>query len=234
MQIQFLGHSAFKVTVTKKVSILFDPFITGQGDMLTDDLLDGVTYIALTHGHADHFGDTIEIAQKTGATIIASYEIMEYCASKGLEKFEPMNLGGTITLADGVKISMVKAEHSSSLSEDGKPPIDLGPAAGLILHGENIPKSLYHMGDTDIFGDMALINELYGPDIGIVPIGDRFTMGGETAALACQKFFNFDSVIPWPYGTCPIIDQPADTFPAAMQGARTAVNALKKNEVTEY
>ena len=95
-----------------------------------------------------------------------------------------------------------------------------------MLHFEDEP-TLYHMGDTDIFSDMALINELHQPEIGLVPIGDRFTMGGAVAALACQRFFKFDTVIPCHYGTFPIIDQTADTFVAAMDGAKGKVEVPK-------
>ncbi|TJW72156.1 MAG: metal-dependent hydrolase, partial [Mesorhizobium sp.] len=93
---------------------------------------------------------------------------------------------------------------------------------GLVLHFEE-DKTLYHMGDTDIFSDMALINELHEPKIGIVPIGDRFTMGGAVAALACRRFFQFETVIPSHFGTFPIIDQTADKFVAGLEGSGVKV-----------
>jgi L-ascorbate metabolism protein UlaG (beta-lactamase superfamily) len=133
----------------------------------------------------------------------------------GVEKLEPGNTGGTISLG-GFSATFVNALHSSAhITEDGVSH-SLGNANGLMLHFEDEP-SLLHMGDTDIFSDMALINELHRPEIGIVPIGDRFTMGGAVAALACRRFFSFAKVLPCHYGTFPIIDQTADAFVEAME-----------------
>jgi L-ascorbate metabolism protein UlaG (beta-lactamase superfamily) len=101
-------------------------------------------------------------------------------------------------------------------------PIYLGNPAGVILRAVN-EKTLLHMGDTDIFSDMALINEIYQPKNGIVPIGDRFTMGAELAAMACNRFYDFETVIPAHYATFPLIDPTADKFVAAMQGSKTKV-----------
>ena len=100
----------------------------------------------------------------------------------------------------------MRADHSSSSGN-----VYLGNPCGLIIRPKSGP-TVYHMGDTDIFGDMALINEMYQPDIGIVPIGDRFTMGARSAALACTRFFDFKTIIPCHYGTFPIIDPTADKF----------------------
>ena len=99
-------------------------------------------------------------------------------------------------------------------------------SAGLILHAAG-EKTLYHMGDTDIFGDMALINELHRPDVGIVPIGDRFTMGGAVAALACRRYFGFETILPCHYASFPIIDRTADKFIAAMEGDAGKVKVLE-------
>ncbi|MCB1453010.1 MAG: metal-dependent hydrolase, partial [Rhizobiaceae bacterium] len=102
----------------------------------------------------------------------------------------------------------------------------LGNPLGLVLHFPD-GKSVYHMGDTDIFSDMGLINELHQPKVGLVPIGDRFTMGGAVAALACRRFFKFDTVIPCHYASFPIVDQSADKFVAGMEGSGTEVLALE-------
>jgi L-ascorbate metabolism protein UlaG (beta-lactamase superfamily) len=134
----------------------------------------------------------------------------------------------------GFTTSFVNALHSSSLSaghpavkDGGSAFLYMGNPLGLIVKAPGEPV-LYHMGDTDIFGDMALIDEIHQPKIGIVPIGDRFTMGAKTAAMACQKFFKFNTVIPCHYGTFPIIEQTADAFLAAMDGgpARVKVPAI--------
>jgi L-ascorbate metabolism protein UlaG (beta-lactamase superfamily) len=225
MKITWLGHSAFRLE-TAKATILIDPFLTGNPGFSGLDLKDstkGVTHVLLTHGHGDHVGDTIAIAGETGATVLANADLAAWLGSKGVKKLEMGNTGGTVGF-DGFSATFVNALHSSAiLTEDGVSH-SLGNANGLVLHFEDEP-SLIHMGDTDIFSDMALINELHRPEIGLVPIGDRFTMGGAVAALACKRFFSFKTVIPCHYGSFPIIDQTPETFVAAMEDASTRVHA---------
>ena len=120
----------------------------------------------------------------------------------------------------------MQALHSSSFGTSGGVNIYLGNPLGLVLHFPD-DKTLYHMGDTDIFSDMALINELHEPKIGIVPIGDRFTMGGAVAALACRRFFKFETVVPCHYATFGLIDQTPDKFVAGMEGSGVEGGAPK-------
>ncbi len=219
MKITWFGHSCFRID-TGGSGILIDPFLTGNptfeaSGIAHDAVSEGVTHILVTHGHGDHVGDTIGIAKKTGAKVVTNYDLCMYFAKQGVSAFDPMNTGGTIDQGD-FKVSMVRADHSAGLVEmDVNFP--LGSANGLVVTPNSGPTVL-HMGDTDIFSDMALIQEIYAPAIGIVPIGDRFTMGAKTAAMACQRFFKFDMVIPCHYGTFPIIDQTADAFKAEMGG----------------
>lgn len=216
MKITWLGHSAFRVE-TDKAIILIDPFINGNPGAKGVDFdaaAKGVTHIALTHGHGDHVGDTIAIAKASGATVIANADLAAWLLSKGVENVDMGNTGGT-QAHDGFTVTFVNALHSSAtLTEDGHSQ-SLGNPNGLVFHFEDAP-TLYHMGDTDIFSDMALINELHQPEIGIVPIGDRFTMGGAVAALACRRYFDFKAVLPCHYGSFPIIDQTAEKFVAGM------------------
>ncbi|MDA4846767.1 metal-dependent hydrolase [Hoeflea poritis] len=219
MKIKWLGHSAFRLE-TAKATILIDPFLTGNPSFEGQDKAEavkGVTHIVLTHGHGDHVGDTADIAKETGATVIANYDLAMWLGHHGgVEKLDPTNTGGTVG-HDGFTVTYVNALHSSAhITSDGVSHC-LGNANGVVLHIDGEP-TLLHMGDTDIFSDMALIQELHQPDIGIVPIGDRFTMGGAVAALACRRYFKFSSVIPCHFGTFPIIDQNADKFVAAMEG----------------
>lgn len=224
MKLIWLGHSGFRIETGSSV-LLIDPFLTGNGvfdgsDMSLEDATSGVTHIALTHGHDDHVGDTVEICKKTGATVIGVYELVAYLNGLGVENIEPGNPGGTIECGD-FDVSFVKAYHSSSTTIDGKP-VYLGNPCGIVVRSKEGP-AIYHMGDTEIFGDMALVNEIFAPTVGLAPIGDRFTMGAKTAAMACEKYFKFDTVIPIHYGTFPIIDPTPDKFIAAAKGQNVVV-----------
>ena len=141
-------------------------------------------------------------------------------ASLGVAKIDPGNTGGTQSHTD-FDLTFVPAWHSSGIFHEGRS-IYLGACCGLVIAARE-GKTVYHMGDTAIFSDMGLLNEIYRPQVGIVPIGDRFTMGARTAALACKRFFQFEKVIPCHYGTFPIIDQTADKFVAEMGGNSVVV-----------
>lgn len=223
MKITWLGHSAFRLDTTK-ANILVDPFFSGNPGFASLDrkeAVKGITHIVLTHGHSDHVGDTLEIAREADIPVVANFDLCMWLAMKGLKKYEPGNTGGTIRL-DGFSATFTNALHSSAaITEDGVSH-SLGNANGIMFHFDDEP-TVFHMGDTDIFSDMALINELHQPDIGLVPIGDRFTMGGAVAALACQRYFNFSTILPCHYGSFPIIDQTPDTFIAAMEGVKVKI-----------
>jgi L-ascorbate metabolism protein UlaG (beta-lactamase superfamily) len=200
---------------------MIDPFLanpTFKGDHKA--AYAGATHVVLTHGHDDHTGSTVEICKATGATLVANFEICMHLAGHGVEKYSPSNTGGTIDLGP-FSVSFVPALHSSGTVVDGRS-IYLGNPLGVVIAAPG-EKTLLHMGDTDIFLDMQLINELHEPKIGLVPIGDRFTMGGAVAALACRRFFKFDAVMPCQYGSVPIIDQTAEKFISGMEGSGAEV-----------
>ncbi len=233
MKLTWYGHSAFRVE-TDKARMLIDPFFSDNSsfeESMRAGAIDGLTHIALTHGHFDHLGNTVEIAKETGATVLANFDLAQFLQQqRGVENVDMGNTGGTVHY-DGFSMTWVNAVHSSAMLDENGVSHDLGDPNGLIFHFENEP-TLYHMGDTDIFGDMALINELHRPEIGLVPIGDRFTMGGAVAALACKRYFDFKTIVPCHYGSFPIIDQSAETFVNAMDGS-DAVKVPKVGEVLE-
>ena len=228
MQITWYGHSAFRLDFGGK-AVLIDPFFTGNPAFVSDKAAatKGLTHIVLTHGHADHVGDTLEIARSTGVPVIANYDLCMWLAAQGLKKFDPMNTGGT-TDQGGFTVTLVRADHSSGDIKDGMP-IYLGNPCGAIIAAPGEP-TVYHMGDTDVFGDMALIAELHEPRIAMVPIGDRFTMSPKSAAFAVKRFFKLDAVFPCHYGSFPIIEPTADKFVAAMKGHATKVIVPEKGK----
>jgi len=220
MKITWFGHSAFRVDIAG-ASIMIDPFIgnpTFKGDQKA--AYKGATHVVLTHGHDDHIGSTVEICKATGATLIANFEVCTYLAGQGVENYSPGNHGGSVDYG-AFSLAFVPAWHSSSSIVNGVP-VYLGNPAGVVLRAKS-EKTLLHMGDTDIFSDMALINEIYQPKIGIVPIGDRFTMGAKLAAMACNRFYSFETVIPAHYATFGLLDPNADKFVAEMKGSKTKV-----------
>jgi L-ascorbate metabolism protein UlaG (beta-lactamase superfamily) len=230
MKVTWLGHSAFRIE-TAKSTILIDPFLTGNPGakgVNVKEAAKGVSHIVLTHGHGDHVGDTLELSKETGALVTGNADLVTWLGSRGAARVDPTNTGGTVSY-DGFTVTYVNALHSSAhMTVDGVSH-SLGNANGVVLHFDDEP-TLYHMGDTDIFSDMALINELHQPEIGIVPIGDRFTMGGAVAALAARRYFKFAKAIPCHYASFPIIDQTADKFVAGMEGGQTEVVVARTNE----
>ncbi|MBI1619400.1 metal-dependent hydrolase [Aquamicrobium zhengzhouense] len=224
MKLTWYGHSAFRIEVGD-AAILIDPFLTGNPSWGKgwEEVAEGVTHVLLTHGHGDHIGDSADILKKTGAMLVANPEICRFLVSQGVDqnRINQGNSGGTVDCG-GFTVTFTQALHSSSFPGEGGENIYLGNPHGLVLHFPN-GESAYHMGDTDIFSDMALINELHQPSIGIVPVGDRFTMGGAVAALACQRYFKFDKVIPCHYATFPLVEKTADKFVEGMKGSATEV-----------
>lgn len=223
MDIIWHGHSAFRID-NGASRILIDPFLSGNPSWGKgwEDAAHGATHVLLTHGHDDHLGDAVAICKATGAQLVANFEICMHLVAQGVAEVQinPGNVGGTVDCG-GFTTTFVKAEHSSSSQVAGGN-IYLGNPSGLVLHFDDAP-TVYAMGDTDMFGDMALINELHAPDVGLVPIGDRFTMGAAVAALACRRYFNFEAVIPCHYATFGLLAADAGQFIEAMAGGKTRV-----------
>ena len=198
MKITYLGHSCFTFECAGK-KLIIDPFIKSNPNFveIAWEKAQKADYILLTHGHSDHIGDAIELAKSSNATVISNYEICNWLSAQGISCFD-LNMGCT-TIETDIEIKMLPAIHSSSIELDDGGNLYAGLACGFLIKHNN--KSVYHAGDTCLFSDMKLINELYHPNIGLLPIGGRFTMSISDAVFACKNFFTFDTVIPMHYDT---------------------------------
>lgn len=230
-KITFLGHSAFKVISPKGVILYIDPFLSGNpktpSEMKTVEKAD---LILVTHGHGDHVGDTVSIAEKTNAKVIVIPELGRYLSKKGVKNVIGMNKGGTYT-SHGIAITMVHATHSSSATE-GDQVIYTGDPAGFVIRLEN-GFTIYHAGDTGLFSDMKLIGELYKPDLSLLPIGSHYTMDPKEATYAA-KLLGSKYVIPMHYGTFPVLTGTVEEFLALMKEVpQTKVIVLKPGETIQ-
>jgi L-ascorbate metabolism protein UlaG (beta-lactamase superfamily) len=206
MKLTYLSHSCFLLeTATHR--LIIDPFLTGNPLAQTKPAEVECDYILVSHGHEDHLGDAVEISKRTGATIVANFEVAMTCAARGAKNIHPMNPGGGWDFPFG-RVKLTVAHHSSSnQTPDGF--LYLGNPCGLLVIADG--KTVYHAGDTALFGDMKLIGELNSIDVAMLPIGDNFTMGPGDAALAA-KFLQAGLSIPMHYNTFDLIKVDPNEF----------------------
>jgi L-ascorbate metabolism protein UlaG (beta-lactamase superfamily) len=202
----WLGHASFRLDTPGGTRVYIDPFLHGNPACPENEVdPERVDLIALTHGHGDHVGDTVALHQRFGCPVVATVELRGWLARKGVEAnpAHGPNKGGTVTV-NGVSITLTDANHSSS-SEDNE---YLGEPCGIVVRADGAP-TLYFAGDTNVFGDMALIARIYRPDVAVIPIGDHYTMGPEEAAVALE-LLRAPRCVPCHYGTFPLLTGTAD------------------------
>ncbi|NWK85507.1 metal-dependent hydrolase [Staphylococcus sp. GSSP0090] len=225
MKLSFHGQSTIYFEANGK-KVIVDPFITGNGQSDLDASTLKVDYIILTHGHGDHFGDTIELANRNHATVIGSAELGDYLTTyHNVENVRPMNIGGKVEFDFG-NVKFVQAFHSSSLTDENGVPVYLGMPMGLILEIEG--KTIYHTGDTGLFSDMKLIADRHPVDVCFIPIGDNFTMGIDDASYAINSFIKPKISVPIHYDTFELIEQDPNKFKEAVSVGE--VQILKPGE----
>ena len=213
MKITWLGHSAVKIEGSKIVFI--DPFLSGNPSAsVKPEEIDKADIVVVTHYHGDHLGDAFSICKKTGATLVSIHEVAVEGEKEGI-KAEGMNIGGTVEV-NGVKIHMVIAWHSA----------EKGNATGVVVEMDG--KRIYHAGDTGLTYDMKLIGEFFEPDLSLLPIGDRYTMGIPSAVKAVE-LIKSEVIIPIHYNTFPIIQANPEEFKARV-GNKANVVILKPGE----
>ena len=202
------GHSVITVETNDGTKLIFDPFISGNDNTDLDVENIEVDYILVTHAHADHFGDTIEIAKRTEALVITTVEIADYLATQNI-KAHGMQPGGAFEFDFG-RVKFTPAIHGSSLDIDGSgQPFTLGLASGILVSADD--RTVYHMGDTALYSDMKLIGDRNTIDLAFVQIGDNFTMGPEDAAVA-SRWIKARKVVPIHYNTFALIEQDPNRF----------------------
>ncbi len=229
VSITFLGHAAFKLT-DGKVSVLIDPWLSNPLLNTPVDQIGKVDLILVTHGHGDHVGETVAVAQKTGATVVAIHELSVILAGQGAPQVIGMNKGGTVPF-HGLEITMTHAVHSSAVDEGGRL-IAAGDPGGFVVEFPN-GFVAYHAGDTAVFKDMELIRELYHPELAMLPIGSHYVMNPKEAALAC-RLLQPKWVIPMHYGTFPVLTGTPEELQELLKGEPDiTVIALKPGETVE-
>lgn len=243
--VQWFGQAAFKVVTPGGKTILIDPFITRNpktpAELKDLALLGKVDLILVTHGHGDHVGDTVKLAEMTGAKVAMNADMGSTFVTVGLLKAEQLirfNKSGPIRPLDGITVTMTHAEHSSSVAwtdpVSGKEmSLPGGEPAGYVVELENGFK-LYHAGDTGVFGDMSLIGSIYRPDLALLPIGGHFTMDPAHAAFATTQLLKIGRVIPMHYGTFPPLKGTPAEYKAALGDAKVEVIDMAPGDTVTF
>ena len=201
VKLTWLGHSTFKIQTPGGQTVLIDPWVMNN-PMCPDEhkSFERIDVMLCTHWHGDHIGDAVALAKQHNPAVVGVYELCLWMQKKGAPKIAPMNKGGSQTVGD-VRVTMVHADHSCGIQEDDGSIVYGGEPCGYVIEFETGLK-IYHAGDTNVFGDMRIIHELYAPELAMLPIGDLFTMSPREAAYACG-LLHPRTVIPMHFGTFP-------------------------------
>jgi len=227
LSITWLGHSTFIVRTPGGKRLLFDPWLSSNPSCpVSLKKPPKVDLILASHGHFDHIEDLVACARESGAPVVGMFELCDWLTRKGLANTSPMNKGGSQEIG-GVRVTMTDARHSSGYFDDGQM-VYMGEPAGYVVRLED-GMSIYFAGDTCLFGDMRLIGELYAPTIAFLPIGDRFTMGPDTAAMAA-KWLGVKQVVPMHHSTFPLLTGTPEQLERHLAGSGIDVLKLKPGE----
>lgn len=254
VEVQWLGHGTIRIKSVEGKTIVIDPFLVKNPSTPPEyrdlEALGKVDLILVTHGHTDHIDDLVELAKLNDAPVVLNFDLAIQMQALGLldaARMIGMNKGGTVSpLGRGIEIHMVPAEHSSSLDlvafdlfdpEQATPEtprlLEGGVAMGYVIELEN-GFTIYHAGDTWVFGDMALIHTFFEPDLALVPIGGHFTMGPKEAAYAVESLIEPKRVIPIHYGTYPVINRTPEEFVEALGETSTEVLVMQPGQTLTF
>jgi len=218
LEITWLGHATFQLRLDSGEVLVLDPWTDGNPKYPDNHKFERVDAILISHGHFDHIHDAVSLSKKfSPKKVVAIFETCHWLESKGVKNCSGMNKGGTQDVVGGVSATMVHAIHSCGIV-DGDEIIYGGEAAGYVLH---LPdgRAIYFAGDTAVFTDMALIAELYKPQLAFLPVGDHFTMGPQQAAKAAQ-LLEAPTVIPMHFGTFPQLTGTPDALAKLLPGVK--------------